>query len=221
MGLELLTVNTKSKQDIAYEQIKQLILENKLLPGTVMHEQKLSDMLEISRTPVRAALRDLANEGFITYVPGKGAVVSEIRVEDVVEIYELRENLDIFSFKLFLSRCKKEDISEMQLCIEKMKSALDAGELETFVGYDIAFHDCYLKNSGNSRLESIMATLHDQIRRFLNLTANDENMCINSYSDHRRVMDAVLEKDYEKATTLLLNHISFAKDYHIRKLIKL
>ena len=221
MSVEQLIKNGKTKQEVAYEEIKNLILTNQLLPGTVLLEQKLSDLLGISRTPVRAALRDLANENYISFVPGQGTIVSQIRIEDLIEIYELREVLDAFSLRLFLKRDDKELISKMRGHVEEMRAALEIEDYQKFVFHDMAFHDCYLKNTGNSRLENIMASLHDQIRRFLNLTANDAEKCKRSYKDHRMVMDTIESNDYKKAEELLRKHITLSREYHVKRLTKL
>ena len=221
MNVESLLSSGKTKQEIAYEEIKTLILNNKLLPGTVLLEQKLSDLLGISRTPVRAALRDLANENYITFLPGIGTVVSQIRIEDLIEIYEIREVLDVLSIRIFLNKDDKEILEEMKQHLKEMKKALGAGNYSEFVINDMAFHDCYLKNTGNSRLEHIMASLHEQIRRFLSLTASDAKKCNSSYNDHVKVMDAIDSKEYEKAAEALREHIVKSKEYHIKRLLKI
>lgn len=221
MGVEKLTKSVKSKQEIAYIEIKNLILSNQLLPGTVLFEQRLSEMLGISRTPVRAAMRDLANDNYISFVPGQGTVVSQIRIEDIIEIYELRVALDALSLRIFLKREDKRLIDQMKGHLEEMKTNLDEEDYQNFVFHDMAFHDSYLKNTGNSRLENINASLHDQIRRFLNLTASDAEKCRESYNDHKKVMDAIENNDYMKAEAVLKEHIVLSKSYHIRKLTKM
>lgn len=210
----------RSKQDEAYEAIKKLIVQNEIAPGTLLVERHLCDQLHLSRTPIRAALQELANENLVALFPGRGMVVSSIRIEDVIEIYELREVLDALAIKLFLRNYDQEKIKKLRAHVEAMKDALDKKDYQSFIKQDMEFHNCYLNNTGNSRLESIMKSLHDQINRFLNLTSNDEERCRISYDDHKKVIDAIDEGDYEQAEKMVREHIINAREYHVERLTK-
>jgi len=220
INLDIIFKKEKSKQDEAYEAIKQMIIMNKLTPGTPLIERQLSELLNISRTPIRAALRELVNENLVSFYPGIGMVVSSIRLEDVIEIYEIREVLDALAIRLFLRTNNVEKIDEMRNHVQSMKEALDRQDFQMVVRHDIEFHNCYLDNTGNARLGNIMISLHDQINRFLSLTSNDEEKCIRSYNDHKRVIEAIDDGDYAKAEKMMNEHIINNREYHLSRLTK-
>ena len=220
INLDMLNNTNKSKQDEAYEAIKQMIVLNKITPGTMLVERQLCEALNLSRTPIRGALRELENENLVTFFPGRGMVVSSIRIEDVIEIYEIREVLDVLAIKLFLLKNNQDKIDELRSHLQAMKKSLDAKDFQDFINQDMEFHNCYLNNTGNLRLESIMISLHDQINRFLSLTSNDEERCLISYQDHKKVMDAIDEGDNDMAEQMVYQHIQNAREYHVNRLTK-
>src|SRR5690606_10767984 len=84
----------------AYEQLKNLILDGELRPGEPMREQQLAERTGTSRTPVREALHELAREGLVRLVPGRGAFVAEISIPDLLELFQLRDVLEPYAARL-------------------------------------------------------------------------------------------------------------------------
>jgi len=80
-----------------YNQIKNLILCNEVLPGQKLHHQELSERLGVSRTPVREALTRLVQEGYVSFLPNRGFTCKEIRLQEAEELYDLREALEAFA----------------------------------------------------------------------------------------------------------------------------
>jgi DNA-binding GntR family transcriptional regulator len=91
---------TKRTENLAaqvYNQIKTLILCNQVLPGQKLHHQELSERLGVSRTPVREALTRLVQEGYVSLLPNRAFTCKEIRLQEAIELYELREALEAFA----------------------------------------------------------------------------------------------------------------------------
>ena len=80
-----------------YNEIKNLILCNEVLPGQKLHHQELSERLRVSRTPVREALTRLVQEGYVAFLPNRGFTCKEIRLQEAEELYDLREALEAFA----------------------------------------------------------------------------------------------------------------------------
>src|SRR5688500_4890090 len=80
-----------------YNEIKNLILCNEIMPGQKLHHQQLSERLGVSRTPVREALTRLVQEGYVAFLPNRGFTCKEIRMQEAEELYDLREALEAFA----------------------------------------------------------------------------------------------------------------------------
>src|SRR6478736_6296582 len=97
----------------AYSQIKNLILSNEVLPGQKLHHQELSERLGVSRTPVREALTRLVQEGYVSLLPNRGFTCKEIRLQEAVELYELREVLEVFAVQKAIENLTDETLTEL------------------------------------------------------------------------------------------------------------
>ncbi len=208
----------QNKAQQAYETIKELIISNKLPPDTMLVERQLSEMLGISRTPIRAALQELENDGFVVSYPGKGMMVSHLAVDDIVDIYELRKSLDPLALSLFMRRDLEDEKAKMRELLEEMERYCAEGDLEAYSRCDNAFHDCYIFNTGNRRLDRINEMISDQVHRILNsLSALDREQVDVSIKAHRAIMAAIDAGDEKRATGLVKEHISQSLDRYILK----
>jgi DNA-binding GntR family transcriptional regulator len=88
----------------AYEKLKKAIIDYEFPPGKLLIERELCELIGVSRTPVREALRRLSSDGFVDFVPGRGTVVTRLTKEDMIHIYELKEALDKMAVKLCIQR---------------------------------------------------------------------------------------------------------------------
>ena len=121
----------KSLRESVYSKIKKKILIGEMKPGTRIVEVTLAESLGVSRTPVREAIRQLEKEGMVTVVePRKGSYVSDISVKDMVDILEVRAELEALAAKLATSRALEEEIQEMEK-ISGMYRQAHSGEPRT------------------------------------------------------------------------------------------
>ena len=93
-------VKTRAPENLSarvYNQIKNLILSNEVMPGQKLHHQRLSERLGVSRTPVREALTRLVQEGYVSFLPNRGFTCKEIRMQEAEELYDLREAIEAFA----------------------------------------------------------------------------------------------------------------------------
>ncbi len=204
-----------NKQELAYNEIKQLILKGELKPNIFLSERSISNRLGVSRTPVRAALYELCNDNLIVYYQGKGMMVAGIRMEDVHDVYQIRDALDVLAVKIVMETNNTAVIEEMNACVEKMKEACEREDWEEMVKQDMQFHDSYFRGVNNTRLRTILHSLHDQVDRFMNMTIYDVERLKASVAEHQEIMDAVNTGDVEGMSKALRKHLSIAKEYHM------
>lgn len=96
-----------------YNQIKDLILCNEILPGQKLHHQGLSERLGVSRTPVREALTRLVQEGYVSFLPNRGFTCKEIRLQEAEELYDLREALEAFAIEKAIGNLTQDALDDL------------------------------------------------------------------------------------------------------------
>src|SRR6476469_1994837 len=126
-GIENLTLWQR-----VHEHLRQEILDNRLPPGSELNEVALSEQLGVSRGPVREALGRLASEGLVTVRPRRGAVVRSLSTEEFLELYQVREALEMMAVKLAVPRLRKEDFDELGRLNETMAQHADRNEVPQF-----------------------------------------------------------------------------------------
>src|SRR5690606_19002933 len=101
-------------KDAAYESIKEQILREELAPGAFLSERKLAQALQIGLTPVRHALQRLADEGFLKISPRQGAYVTDMSVDEVLDIYEIRKVLESFVVSKISGRLSRAELDRLK-----------------------------------------------------------------------------------------------------------
>jgi DNA-binding GntR family transcriptional regulator len=137
---EAVVSSARRASDTAYEQLLERILDLRLAPGTVVHEQTLAAELGLGRMPVREALARLALDRFVTVQPRRGTIVTAPSLEDVVDMFDAREAIECGVAHIAASRASKEDLATLRRLVEAADRAREGTDSEAFLRDDHAIH---------------------------------------------------------------------------------
>lgn len=199
--------------DKAYEVLKQRVVAGHYGPGGQLKEEHIARELDISRTPVRAALKRLVEAGLATSDPRRGVRVVEWTDFDIEETFELRRLLEGHAARLAARRGNAALADRLDELNEQMDQAIRLGgsELpERVLQINAQFHRALLEESGSPRLRSILAGLIDMpivLRSHFISTSQDK---IQSLNHHRDLAAAVRAGDGELAEQVMQLHLGFA-----------
>ncbi|MFA5672395.1 MAG: GntR family transcriptional regulator [Synergistaceae bacterium] len=207
----------------AYEWIRDAIESGELEMGTPLPENLLAREIGVSRTPIREALRSLEQDGYVKIIPQKGAFVSEISLEDLKEIYDIRKLLEPFAALSAVNRIPEEEIDEMEKGWKALKKAALAGEVDlTRVSeMDLLLHLTITKYATNKRIGAIITTYHAQIKCFQKLSAQSLSNIHETIGQHLEILEKLRERDARGLSSLLYEHIAksesnIMKDYFLK-----
>jgi DNA-binding GntR family transcriptional regulator len=162
----------------------------------------------MSRTPVREAIRRLAQEGALVVLPNRGVVVARLTVEDLEEIYQVREVLEGLASRNAAIRATPETIAQLGSLIERMRGTTQPDSEDSFSALDLEFHAAIAGASGNNRLENLLAGM-----RTANAAAHfrpdfrPHNPRIGrSVEEHAEIFAAIRDRDPETAEQLTRAH---------------
>lgn len=207
------------KQNQVYNEIKTDILNNTYPAGTVMIERRLCEIYNVSRSPIRNALQQLSHEGLLSFQPGKGAVVTEFNIEDILEVYDLIELLQTFAIGSFINRLSDLSVETLEDILNKMNTAIYENNLFLSHEWDQKFHSYIITFSGNHRLLALYEILNNQSKRFQASTVNDKELAQKSYEEHNELFNDIKDKNIEKAKETVKLHYHNIKQYYITKLL--
>jgi DNA-binding GntR family transcriptional regulator len=209
-----------SVRDRAYRHIKKQILDGVLEAGFPVSELVIAKELGSSRTPIREAMKQLDAEGLLEQNQNGGMTVAQLRREDIIELYELREALEIYSVNRVASqRMRPADKDRLQYLVDQLlvlkKELEDAGEVELnedqnnrFVESDLGFHALLMGMTGNSRIQKIVHDTRLLIRVFsIHLHGHTPAQLQGIYEYHQQILNAVAAQDADAAMKAMAAHI--------------
>lgn len=207
-------------RDVVFKTLRQAILIGDLKPGERLLEIQLAEKLGVSRTPIREAIRQLELEGLVTMLPRKGAQVAHITEKGMSEVLELRLALDELSVKLACERITEDEIINLKNTCKHFEDAIATGDIKLIAAADVKFHDTILTASKNMRLSQMVNNLAEQMYRFRFEYIKDESGWTSLISEHRMIMDAIIDKDTNLAVSAIHLHIKNQENSIIRTIRK-
>lgn len=206
-----------TKKTIAYEKIKQLIVNNEIEKDAPLVERQLCEMLSISRTPIREALRELANENLVEIIEGKGVYVKKIDFRDMVELFEVREALEGMAVRLFTERMDEEGLEHFKSFMEEQKEAYRQENHKEFMDVDMKIHFLIAEGAKNGRLKNEIMVIYDQIKQIAISAKDSKEMRDTALDAHLGILDAVMARDPDAAQAAMVCHIKKTLELHKEK----
>lgn len=194
---------------MAYGHIKQAIITGAFEPGMFLAEVQLAQELGISKTPVREAMRRLQQERFLVNIPFEGYYVAEVSVDDILEMYQLRQLLECFLVRETTNQFSEDELDNLQAILDAADVALAAGNPDRFVELNRDFHHAFDLKYGNQRISDVLTNLDEHVQRILLYEFRDQpQYFLASHSEHYLILGAIRERDKEAAEQLVEQHLS-------------
>ena len=190
-----------------YEYLREEILAERLRPGTELLEVPLSEELGVSRGPIREAIGRLAAEGLVTVRPRRGAVVRSLSKDEFLELYQVREALEMMAVRLAVPQLGADDFARLEELIEAMAGHAEREEVADFFSANVAFHGHLFEASGNTKLQEVYGQLLGQMGRFRMRSLTLRGNLQRSVAEHRAILRAAKRGDADRAAHLMSEHI--------------
>jgi DNA-binding GntR family transcriptional regulator len=187
-----------------YETLREKIISGAIPPGASLSEVSLARECEVSRTPLREAIRRLVSEGFAASVPHCGAKVMRPTREAASEIYQIREALEGIATREAALRLDTREIERLRTKFDRVRAAIAAGD-KSDVGDEI--HDVVIQASGNSRLIHLMSIYRSQVTWLQRIVSDVPLRLEASFREHDIILSALEARDPEWAERAARAHV--------------
>lgn len=201
-----------SAETIVYNNLKNALYERRLAPGTALIERSISEKLGIGRTPVRAALRKLAIEGFVDIIPNRGAFVVSTTKEQFKMYYDARIELHMLAVRRGIDSFTDSDFTRMEELIEKEEVAVSNLKFKEYLDIVGEFYAIIMSKSGNWIFEEFYWEIYTKTHILLVLYDDffmPSRSQIDSIQTHMKLIESLKKKDIGAVETSLRRH--FAK----------
>jgi DNA-binding GntR family transcriptional regulator len=199
-------------REIVYEELKMQILTGKITPGTRMMEVELAESMGVSRTPIREAIKQLEKEGLVTIEPRKGAYASQISVKDMVDILEVRQDMEGLAAHMAAYRMAPKQLKELEAISIAYNKAVEESNMADMIKLDTEFHNLIVESCNNNILTMMINQLQELLLRF-RYVYYDNIKCVEKMpSEHTMIMEAIRDGKSDAARAAAEMHIERIKE---------
>lgn len=212
------TRGTRLLRETAYERLKDAIRDGELQPGEPLSEARISEAFQISRTPVREALQQLAQEGLVQFQANRTVTVAALSLPEVLNVLHLRSILEPEIARLVAESVSKPDLDVLQQSVADMGKAAKEGDRAAWSKADTVLHETLSEACPND----LLGRLGLQMRNRMQLLATDSQTTqarlIECTGEHQAIVGAIAQGDAEKAQAATREHLRILRESFFKRL---
>lgn len=190
---------------VAY--IRERLIEGEITPGARIPERELCAALNVSRTPLREALKVLAAEGYVVLLPNRGARAAKLTIQDVRDLFELSAALESAAGELACQRITDTEVAAIAEQHAAMTKHFATGEMQSYYVCNRAIHEAIMKASGNAAMINIYESVSARIRRARYVAPMTEPHWRSALLEHEAMLNALTRRDGPMLAMILKTHL--------------
>lgn len=199
-------------KDVAYDQIKERILDERFEPGRFLSERELIELLEMSKTPIKSALTRLEAEGFVTVFSKQGIIINDLSVNRIVDIYDLRTALETFNLQSLIGRLNEEQSGLLLENLRKTEEIVRRLDVKDFAKADHEFHLLICKFTDNGEIYRVLLNYQDHLLRItLRHLRKDPNRMESFWKEHVEIYE-MLKRGDSACIDKMRDHLQHSKN---------
>ena len=213
----MMEIIKKGKIDM-YSVIFDRIIEGAYPPDTRLKEETLSQEFKISRTPVRAVLQKLEQDGLVVITPNKGALILKFSTDEIEEVYEIRKALELLCLEISSPSLSIQKLLELK---REMMNSINEEDVQLHTDLDARLHNLIIVSSGKKRLINMLNQLFRLIQRFRSLGFMQKGAKESAIKEHIEIIDAICMRDIGLSKDLMKKHLDNSKMIALSQLHKI
>jgi DNA-binding GntR family transcriptional regulator len=207
MPIRVARRRNSSSPPSVYERLKQLILDQKVAPGAPLPEEELARTFGVSRTPIHEALVRLEKDRLVVLQPWRGAFVRGMTMDDVRELYQIREAVEGMAARLAAEMIGEEPLNQLGKNCVQLVALGKNGDPSAFFETAREFHWILFRGVSNQRVREILSNIREQLGAVRKYLVNNPEKVAADLQDHPMILDAIRRHDPEEAEQLMRRHI--------------
>ena len=214
------TQRDRSVRERAYLLIQQKIARGEMRPGSAVSEVALAQELGSSRTPIREALGQMVAEGLLEQTPNRGTIVVQLRRQDIIDLYEMREALEVYAVgKVARQANSPQDLQRLESFADEIlrikndlpkapDATLNEKQMGRFIACDLGFHTLVLRMAANARILKTVNETRLLMRIFsIHRYGHNAALLTKIHKDHHGIFEAIADGNPAHASELMSSHI--------------
>ena len=199
-----------------YEFLKERIMEGTLKPGEKLNERELAKQANVSRTPIREALKKLEYEGFVETLRHRGAFVKNYSPEALDVLHKMLFRMESLALEIAAPKLRKPDFVRLQKMLSSMQSEVAEHDTKRFISLNMKFHLFFAEKTGSTELSRTIALLLGQIMRLLYVRIAIGSDATLYIEEHQEILNALQGKNGKSPVETLEKHIERSRQSVLR-----
>jgi DNA-binding GntR family transcriptional regulator len=218
MSAEIISIPRTALHEQVASRLRQMLVENRIPPGAKLNERALSEELNVSRTPLREAIKMLAAEGLVELLPNRGAIAVELTEDDVRHTFEVMAGLEGQSGELAAQRISDAELSEIRAMHFEMLAAWTRRDLSSYYRLNALIHSAINAAAHNPVLGATYRQVNARLQALRFRSNQDEDKWNRAVEEHTRMIDALARRDAAAMRAVLIDHLNHKRDVVLEQL---
>jgi DNA-binding GntR family transcriptional regulator len=218
MSAEVIPIPRAALHEQVAHRLRQMLVEGRIAPGAKLNERELSELLNVSRTPLREAIKMLAAEGLVELVPNRGAIAVSLTEADVLNTFEVMAGLEAQSGELAAERITPQELAEIQAMHFEMLAAYTRRDLSVYYTINARIHNAISGAARNPVLAQVYAQVNARLQALRFRSNQDGEKWKRAVKEHDRMIEALAAHDGAAMREVLLTHLRNKRDVVLEQL---
>ena len=208
MTAEVISIPRAALHEQVAQRLRQMLVEGRIAPGAKLNERELSELLHVSRTPLREAIKMLAAEGLVELLPNRGAIAVALTEADVHNTFEVMAGLEAQSGELAAERITPQELAEIQAMHFEMLAAYTRKDLSAYYTINARIHNAINAAAKNPVLVSVYNQVNARLQALRFRSNQDGAKWKRAVGEHEKMIEALSTRDPAAMREVLLTHLA-------------
>lgn len=212
MSADVISIPRAALHEQVAMRLRQMLVEGQIAPGAKLNERELSQVLQVSRTPLREAIKMLAAEGLVELLPNRGAVAVSLGEQDIVNTFEVMAGLEGVSGELAAQRITAGELAEIRAMHYEMLAAYTRGDLSAYYRINAQIHRAINAAAKNPVLSATYNQVNARLQALRFRSNQDGEKWKRAVKEHEQMIEALATRDSAALRTVLIAHLNNKRD---------
>jgi len=218
MSAEIILIPGASLHAKVAHRLRQMLVENRIAPGAKLNERELSAVLNVSRTPLREAIKMLAAEGLVELLPNRGAIAVELTEADILNTFEVMAGLEAQSGELAAVRITESELVEIRAKHFEMLAAYTRRDLPAYYRLNASIHSAINAAAKNPVLSATYKQVNARLQALRFRSNQDGEKWQDAVAEHEQMIDALTRRDAPAMRRVMADHLIRKRDVVVAQL---
>lgn len=208
--------NTQNLHEATFLKLRALLVEGSIQPGSKLNERELAEQLNVSRTPIREAIRRLAADGLVELIANRGAIAVQLSKDDIIHTFDVIANLEGFSGELAAQNISEQTLIELEALQYEMMASYARRDLSSYYRLNLKIHQAINHAANNPVLSQLFSQVNARIEALRFRSNQDGVKWEKAVEEHQEMLDALKARDSVRMRKVMMQHVMNKRDVVIQ-----